>query len=47
MPLAAVFVFDYSAQETDFNITAENVRSLQLRVLSDWNRKHRRRLWGA
>ncbi len=39
VPLAALWVFDYK-QQKDFNVTADNARSWQLRMLREWNEQH-------
>ena len=39
VPLAALWVFDFSRQDADFNITAQNSRAWQLDVLKEWNRR--------
>ena len=40
IPLAALWVFDYSRQE-DYNVTATNARAWQLDSIADLNRKLR------
>jgi hypothetical protein len=39
VPLAAIWVFDFKAQEKDFSITTNNARAWQLGVLKEWNEK--------
>jgi hypothetical protein len=37
VPLAALWVFDLPSQNTDYNITADNARSYQLREVAEAN----------
>jgi hypothetical protein len=37
VPLAALWVFDLSSQNADYNITADNARSYELREVAEAN----------
>jgi hypothetical protein len=39
VPLAAIWVFDFQAQDKDFNLTATNTRAWQLEALREFNDK--------
>lgn len=38
-PLAALWVYDFAAQDSDWNVTATNARSYQLQAISDANKR--------
>jgi hypothetical protein len=42
IPLAAVWVFDLPSQNADYNITADNARSWQLREVAEANARMQR-----
>jgi hypothetical protein len=42
VPLAALWVFDYAGQASDWNVTAENTRREQLRQIAELNARWRR-----
>ena len=41
VPLAALWVFDFEGQAKDWNVTAENARREQLRLIADFNTRWR------
>lgn len=41
VPLAALWVFDFSGQDADWNVTASNARAYQLRAITDANARIR------
>ena len=42
VPLAALWVFDFEGQAKDWNVTAENARREQLRLIAEMNARWRR-----
>ena len=46
VPLAALWVFDYAGQAKDWNVTAENSRREQLRLIAELNARWRREMKG-
>ena len=44
VPLSALWVFDYSPQDKDWNVTFDNDRSYMLRLIAEANRRMQKRL---